>query len=407
MSWLDRFRRNPPSAEARLVSSSAAIPKNSEQWVNAAGVHVSDAVALQSVVVNACVRLLADSIASLPLDGYRKEGAIRVALDPPPPLVRAPFGPDLSGFEGMDQVIRTLALRGESLSLISRWDYYERASELLPLHPDDWSVSRVNRWGQPVYKVNGVEYERSEVVHIKRFSLPGHLHGLSPIAAAAQGIGLGIAAERYGAAWFRDSANPSAVLEATESMTDDQVAVTQRQWIDSHGGRRHPAVLTGGLKYKPIAIPPNESQFLETRKFQRSEIAMLYGIPPHMIGDTERSTSWGTGIEQQSIGFVRYTLRPWLTCIETALSDLLPRGQYVRFNVDALLRGDTRSRYESYVQARNAGWLNVNEIRALEDRGPVPDGDSYIQPLNMGPLGSDPLADRGDDAEGGDNESQK
>jgi HK97 family phage portal protein len=146
------------------------------------------------------------------------------------------------------------------------------------------------------------------------------------------------------------------------------------------------------LKWRQISISPNESQFLETRQFQRSEIAMLFGIPPHMIGDTEKSTSWGTGIEQQSIGFVTYTLRPWLTCIESVLSNLLPRGQYAQFNVDALLRGDQKGRYEAYLQARNAGWMNVNEIRELEDRAPIPNGDDYLQPLNYGPLGSDPLA---------------
>jgi HK97 family phage portal protein len=395
VAFLDLFRRQ---SERRVVTSSAAIPKNSDGYY-AAGVPVTALGAMQLAAVNACVRLLADSIAGLPLDAYRKRDGLSVEVTPTPGIVAVPFGDDLTHFEGFDQIGRCLATTGESLSLISGMDYLERPTEIYPIHPDDWQVRRDERTGDPRYSVYSQgrlvgKFGPAEVLHIKRFSLPGLLHGLSPIEQAAQGIGLGIAAERYGARWFADSANPSAVLESTEDMTDDQVALTQRQWIDSHGGRRFPAVMTGGLKYRPITITPNESQFLETRKFQRGEIAMLYGIPPHMIGDTDKSTSWGTGIEQQSIGFVRYTLRPWLTCIEQAFSTLLPRGQYVRFNVEALLRGATLERYMSYVHARNAGWLNVNEIRAKEDLGPVEGGEQYIQPLNMGPLGSDPLAER-------------
>jgi HK97 family phage portal protein len=228
--------------------------------------------------------------------------------------------------------------------------------------------------------------------------------GLSPIEQARQGIGLSLAAERYGARFFGDSANPSAVLETDANLTDDAARRTVESWVSSHGGRRHPALMSGGLKYRPISITPEESQFLETRGYQRGEIAMLYGIPPHMIGDTEKSTSWGSGIEQQSIGFVQFTLLAWLRPIEAAYSKyLLPRGQSMRFNVSGLLRGDTAQRYTAYTQARNAGWLNVDEIRALEDLEPVPNGAgaSYIQPLNMGPLGSDPLAAQSGGTQGG------
>lgn len=398
MAFLDRFRKQQPGTgpEARALDPSA-IPRNSEEYGgNASGVWVSDLRAMQSVAVSACVQVLADSIAALPLDGYRKQGGLRVEMDPPPPLVRETFGPELSHFEGFDQIVRPLAMRGESLCLISGLDYLEHPSRLTPIHPDDWWVRREGKFDELVYKINGVDFGAAEVKHIKRYSMPGQLHAISPIANAAQSIGISLAAERYGATYFRDAANPSAVLESDQDMTDDQIGLTQRTWLESHGGRRRPAVMTGGLKYRAISISPNESQFLETRKFQRGEIAMMFRIPPHMIGDTERSTSWGTGIEQQSIGFVRYTLRPWLVCIEQALSSLLPRGQYVRFNVDALLRGDTKAQAESFLLARNGGWLNVNEIRSYYDRAPVEGGDSYIQPLNMGPLGSDPLASKGE-----------
>jgi HK97 family phage portal protein len=372
------------------------IPLNSEGYGVEAGVYVTDLQAMQLVAVNACVRLLADSVAGLPLDAYRKTGNVRESVAPVPSLIASPFT-DLTLFEGMWQLVACLALKGESVSIAMSRDRFEFVTSMLPIHPDSWTVDAdrngINR-GRPVYRIDGERVPNEDVIHIRRFSLPGELHGLSPIAAARQGISLGLAAERFGARFFGDSANPSSVLETDQNLTDEQAKQTQKSWIDSHGGRRRPAMLSGGLKWRPISITPEESQFLATRSYQRDEIAMLFGIPPHMIGAVDKSTSWGTGIEQQGIGFVTYTLTNWLNPIEAAFSALLPRGQFARMNVNALLRGDMKARFDAYVSARNAGWLNVNEIRELEDRAPVPNGDDYIQPLNMGPLGSDPLAEK-------------
>lgn len=382
----------PWQREKRVFSpNSTLIPRNSDGYGVDAGLYVSDIAAMQLVAVNACVRLLADSVAGLPLDAYRKRGSIREPVAPIPSLIGEPFN-GLTTFEGMWQTVACLALKGESLAVIMSRDRFEFATSVLPIHPDCWTVEVDRDTGKPIYKVEGERIPTEDVVHIRRFSLPGEMHGLSPIAAARQGIGLGLAAERFGARFFADSASPSSVLETDQDLTEDQAQRNQQAWIDSHGGRRRPAMLSGGLKWRPISITPEESQFLQTRSYQRSEIAMLFGIPPHMIGDTEKSTSWGTGIEQQGIGFVTYTLTNWLNPIEAAFSKLLPRGQYARLNVNALLRGDMKARFDAYVSARNAGWLNVNEIRELEDRAPVANGDDYIQPLNMGPLGSDPLA---------------
>ena len=395
-SLVSMFRRQSGAPEQRVVTSSAAIPKNSEQYGVFSGVQVTDQSAMTQVAVQASIRVIADSISILPLDAYRKQGGQRALLDPQPTLIREPFGGELINFEGFDQIGRCLAARGESLSWNAEFDGMERVTRLEPVHPDDWSVRRDKHDGEIKYSLYGEPVPRWMVTHMKRFSMPNELHAISPVAKAANAIGVAIAAERYGATWFRDSANPSAVLEAAEDLTEDQVALSQQSWIESHGGKRRPAVLSGGLKYRNISITPNESQFLETRKYSRSEIASLFGVPPHMIGDTERSTSWGSGIEQQSIGYVRFTLMPYLQVIEQHLSRHLPRGQFVKFNVDALLRAETLTRFMAYVHARNAGWMNVNEIRSLEDLPPVPGGDTYIQPLNMGPLGSDPLAAKED-----------
>jgi HK97 family phage portal protein len=230
------------------------------------------------------------------------------------------------------------------------------------------------------------------MIHIRRFTMPGNPDGLSPIRQAAIGIGMGLAAEDYGYRYFKDSANPSAIISTKENVDDEAVLRNQKAWIASHGGRRRPAFLSGGFDYKQISINPNESQFLETRKFQRSEISMMFGIPPHMIGDVEKETSWGTGIEQQSIGFVTYTLRPWLACIEQVFTDLLPGGQFVRFDVNALLRGDVKARSEYYKNMVQISAMSPDDVRAGEEMEPIPDGKGkgYLQPVNYAPLGFDP-----------------
>lgn len=386
-----------------VVRTTDGIPRNSENFHSDAGEVISDRTALQLIAVNACVRLLSDSVASLPLDAVKKVGKIREEVDPLPAIIADPFV-DEATFGGMYQTVTSLGLRGEMLHYIAARDRMEYATQLLPIHPDWWNVRPDPDTWAPIYSINGTDVPTADVVHIKRFSMPGCLRGMSPIEQAKQSIGLGLAAERYGARWFGDSANPSSVLETEQDLDDDQAKRNQQSWIDSHGGRRRPAMLSGGLKWKAIAINPDESQFLETKKYTRSEIAMLFGIPPHMIGDVSGSTSWGSGIEQQSLGFVKFTLRPWLQCIEEAFSRLLPDGVYAQFNLDALLRGDSKSRSEFYTQARNAGWMNVNEIRELEDRPPVEGGEDYLQPLNFGPLGSDPLAAK-EPAPQGDNQN--
>lgn len=386
MSFFDRFRRKP---EQRDVFTSLAVPPPGYGYTSAAGMPVSEQTALQSIVVFACARLLGDSVAGLPMDAFRKQGDQRVEVDPQPSLITKPCS-TMTNFEWKFATVFSMAIRGNSYQLITARDALERPTDLLPIHPDMVQVDRDKDTGKLIYKVGGTKVPTADMLHIRRFPNPGGLQSLSPIGQAAQGIGLTLAAEQYGAQYFAGAANPTSVLETDQNLSKDQALIVQKDWIASHGGKRNPAVLSGGLKWRAISIPPDESQFLETRKFQRNEIAMLFGVPPHMIGDVEKSTSWGTGIEQQSIGFVTYTLQPWLTCIEDAISSLLPRGQFMKFNVDGLLRGDSKSRFEAYVQARTAGWLSVNEIRALEDLPPVPEGDTYIQPLNMGPLGTDP-----------------
>lgn len=370
------------------------IPSNAEAGSVDAGVPVNERTSLQLIAFFACVRLLADTVASLPWDSYRRREGQRVEVDPQPSLLADPFS-ELTDFEWKHMLMVSLAMRGNFYGAVIERDRLEYPTQIMPLHPDSVRRDRDPRTGRRRAWVEGDAFPVEDLFHVRGFTLPGAEEGLSTINAARQSIGLGIAAQRFGARWFGDGAAPSSVLESDQAVDDDTALLTQKRWISSHGGRRYPAVLSGGFKWKPITITPEESQFLETRKLSWTEMAMLVGVPPYMIGHTEKSTSWGTGIEQQSIGFVTYNLRSWLTRVEAAVTQILPRGQFVKFNVDALLRGDIKTRFEAYRIAIEGGFRNPDEVRALEDLPPIPDGlgEQFRQPLNFGPLGVDPEGD--------------
>lgn len=370
------------------------IPPNSWYPTTSSGAVVTENTALQLSAFYACVRLLADSVASLPWNTYRHQSGTQLVVDPQPSLLKQPH-PDVTTFDWKHQMVVSMAIRGNFYGLVTERDRLEYPSAILPLHPDWVVITRDPKTMQKKCYVNGTLIPTEDLFHVRWFTLPGFDIGLSPLQVFRQNIGLGLASEEFGGKWFRDGAAPSSTLETDQQLTDDQVKQTQQQWISTQGGKRLPAVLSGGFKWKPVTITPEESQFLETRRFQVSEIARVFGIPPHMVGDVDRSTSWGTGIEQMSIGFVTYTLGPWLERIQSAFAAITPNGQQMKFSCEPLLRGDTETRYTAYQMALDAGWLNPDEVRALEDRAPIPGGKGklYRQPLNMAPLGYDPTQD--------------
>jgi hypothetical protein len=221
-------------------------------------------------------------------------------------------------------------------------------------------------------------------------SLDG-LKGLSPIAMAREAIGLSIAAETFGASFFGNGLNPGGVAEHPQKLSPEAHARLKESLNEKYEGlgKAHRLMLLEeGMKFTKVGIAPEEAQFLETRKFQVADIARLYGVPPHMIGDTEKTSSWGTGVEQQGIGFVVYTMRPYLVSWEQETSSKLiapkdRRDYFPEFAVDGLLRGDIKSRYGSYAVGRQWGWLSVNDVRELENMNPIDGGDIYVTPLNM------------------------
>lgn len=252
----------------------------------------------------------------------------------------------------------------------------------LPVRLYDMHMNRINL--RTLKDYGRIYLRREDVLHIPGLGFDG-LVGYSPIAMAKNAVGMTLACEEYGASFFANGATPGGVLEHPGVLKDP--AKVRDSWHKVYGGSRNAgkvAVLEEGMKYQQIGIPPEEAQFLETRKFQINEIARMYRIPPHMVGDLEKSSF--SNIEQQSLEFVKYTLDPWVVRWEQALQKalLLPQEKneyFIKLNVDGLLRGDYASRMNGYAVGRQNGWLSANDIREMEDQNPIPEedgGDLYL-----------------------------
>ena len=372
---------------------------------SAAGKNVNERSAMQMTAVYACVRILSESIASLPVHLYRynKEGGKEKALDHPLYyLLHDEPNPEMTSFVFRETLMTHLLLWGNAYAQIIRNGKGEIVS-LYPLMPNKMQVDRDDK-GQLFYRYQksteeGADLPNSSVIllpedvlHIPGLGFDG-LVGYSPIAMAKNAIGLAIAAEEFGSKFYANGAAPSGVLEHPGVLKDP--SKIRDAWMSQFGGSANSgkvAVLEEGLKYTPISINPSEAQFLETRKFQIDEIARIFRVPPHMVGDLERSTF--SNIEQQSLEYVKYTLDPWVVRWEQSLSRALftedeKKELFFKFNVEGLLRGDYKSRMEGYATARQNGWMSANDIRELENLDRIPEeegGNLYLVNGNMLPL---------------------
>lgn len=357
------------------------------------GITVNEKSALGMPAVWRAVNLIAGTAASLPLHAYRTADDVRLPVgdsSQSSKLLATPH-PDLTKFELWELVYSHLLLWGNAYLLILR-NQNRQVTELWPLHPSRVKVGRDSE-GVKWYEVDGEQgrpYSDAQIMHIPGFGYDG-VCGVSPIRLAAQGIGLALAAEQFGAKLFGSGSLMSGILQTEQRLNPEQADNIKTRWkakMSGLAGAHDVAVLDSGIKFQQLSIPPGDAQFIESRRFQISEIARIFGIPPHMLADTEKSTSWGTGIEQQSIGFVVYTLRPWLTRVEQRVSRLLqPSAVYARYAVEGLLRGDSAQRAAFYQQMWSIGVFSTNDIRRLEDFEPVEGGDTRYRPLNMGELG--------------------
>lgn len=383
----------------------SSLPRSSEMATalgvsTAAGISVTPDSAMQLSAVSSAVRLISESIASLPLHVYQRgNGARKIITEGPHHelLVDAP-NQIMSSF-GLWETMGLHALtRGNAYALIL-WSQAGDPLELLPLTCSVKPRKQSNGRLAYSFTLDGTAFQdvdQAYMLHIPGLAWDG-VCGMSPIQYAAQSIGLALAAEQFGASFFGNGSRPSLAISLPGTLNKEQQQTLRDSWYAAYGGLANSnktAVLFGGAKLERITIAPEEAQFMETRRFQVSEIARWYRVPPHMIGDLDKATF--SNIEHQALEFVTYTLRPWLVRFEQEIKRKLFFGiykdQYAQFNVNGLLRGDVTSRSNYYIKGRQWGWLSANDIRRLEEMEPIDGGDVYLTPLNMVNAGTEPAS---------------
>lgn len=393
------------SIENPSVPLSAA---NISQYLDGApsvsGVKVTEQSAMQHVAVFRCTELIAGTCAALPFKAYRKGS--RARLDDNYPVLADPH-PELTSFEVFELMYVFLLLWGNAYFLKQR-DGGGRIRYLWPLHPGRVRVDRVDPDAQhPGGKVFVVAdrdggtktYTSYEVLHIPGLGYDGKV-GLSRIQLASQALGMGMAAEKYAAQFFGSGQMLSGILTSEQTLTQESAETLKARWREKVVGlgRAHDiAVLDRGVTFTPLSIPAKDAQLLESQQWSVTQIARLFGLPPHAVGDVEKSTSWGSGIEQQTIGMVQFTLQPsYLTRVEKRFTKevLTTENVYAEYAVEGLLRGDSAARAAFYAQAVQWGWMTRNEVRVRENLEPIEGLDSVLTPLNMDTGAEDELSIR-------------
>ena len=383
------------------VSQGPVVPAET-----AAGIPVTPASALRVAAVYACVGLLSETVAQLPIRVIRKRADGGSEEQPDHPLSRLLYHRPNSwqtSFEFREQAMQHLCLYGNFYAWKVR-DSSGAVRELLPLPPGSVSVRQNSDWSLTYYvcgeHINEAATTR-EIMHIRYRTLDGYT-GLSPISYARETVGLALATARHGSALFKNGATPGGVLEHPGRLKAEAVERLRENWHALHGGGNAGsiAILEEGMKYTPLSMSQEDAQYIQTREFTVEEIARIFRVPLHEIQSTEKSTTWGSGIEAMNIGFVSRTILPWIKRWETAIAwHLIPEDEpdlTVKFNLDGLLRGDIKSRYEAYQIGINNGFLSPNEARAKEDLNPREGGDEFMTPLNMR-VGADENDDGSDD----------
>lgn len=322
--------------------------------------------------VFACIRLLTDAVATLPIDTFIRQQGVRRPFRPRPAYLD--FDPPQgSRVDYLSQVMLSLLTAGNAFVATPR-DAEGTPIDLVVLDPEKVTL---HDKGLP-FEVDGKRLDEFDIMHIPGMRMPGQRLGMSPLSYAREAVGLGLAATRFGSSFFENGALPAAVIEAPGEMSKEAAERFAESWYARHGGvanANRVGVLTAGAKLTRVSVNPDDAQFLETRQFQVPDIARFFGVPPHLIADASNSTSWGSGLAEQNEAFGKFSLRPWVTRIEAAHERLLTTHGYpftfVRLNMDALLRPSTTERYEAHRLGIEAGFLHPDEVRAIEDMPPL------------------------------------
>jgi HK97 family phage portal protein len=361
------------------------------------GVAVNETSAMNVAVVRQCVALVSRTVMTLPLAMFETiENGRRPA--PEHPLQRLFDKPN--GWQDWPMFVQMLMvhllLRANSYTWINWVRIGERfqAMELIPMHPDRMRVKQLPDWSleYTLIRTNGSELKipADEVMHLRGLSTDGYM-GRDPLTDMKESIGDSLATQEYSSKLWRNDAMPNVALSHPGKLSQKAKDGIETSWEKTYGGKdgRRVAVLEEGMKLETVSLNAKQSEFLGTRKFLRSEIAGEFFVPPHMIGDTEKSTSWGTGIEQQKLGYLTFTIQPWLTVLEAGIKRCLITNEgrfYAKFKVEGLLRGDSAARADFYERMWRMGAYTINQILALEDMNPVEGGDVRFVPLNFVPL---------------------
>jgi HK97 family phage portal protein len=395
---------------------------------SATGIKVDEFNALNVTAIYACVRILAESIASLPLPTYERmdgAGKRRATEHYLFHLLHDAPNSEMSSFELLETMMGHVLLWGNAYAELVR-DGAGRVREIWPLRPDRMVIWRDSATGEIIYiytvkssfdltrQPEKVVLDSSQILHIRGLGYDG-VRGYSPITLNREAVGLALATQEYGARLFSNGARPSGILSSNRPLNAEAKKNLREDWQQLYGtlqNANRTAVLEEGVTWQAIGLPPEDAQFLATRTYQLNEIARMFRIPPHLLQELTRSTN--NNIEHQGLDYVTHTVRPWTVRWEQAFyrSLFLPseRDQFfAEFLLDGLLRGDQLSRYQAYAVGRQWGWLNADEIRDKENMNPIPGegGDDYLTPLNMAPdAGSGPVAPGGAPADMGTAQDQ-
>jgi len=404
MSFLDRLghllmlrqqqppleRPTTPLSGAALLAAFGAIP-------TASGTYVSPSNALQIATVYACVRVIAETIATLPVHVYRRVPRGRELVTTHPAARLLDLGPndEMSPVDLIETLTGHVLLWGNGYAEVQRSADGSLVS-IWPLRPDQTRPVRNSRNALVYVTIDEDGQPRrrrsDRVLHLRGLSFDG-LVGYTPVALARESLGMAKATETYGARFFANDSRPGGVLQLDGELSPDAIERLKASWEAAHsavsGNSHRVAVLENGLKWQSIGMPNDDAQWLETRKYTRSEIAGIYRVPAHLINDLEKATF--SNIEQQGLEFATLCISPWCVRIEKALNQTLfteaERGRlFVKFNLGGLVRGDILSRFNAYATARQNGWMTANEIRELEDMNPAEGGDELLVNGNMVPI---------------------
>ena len=373
------------------------LPLSSDRTTSGEVVDYDAALTLSAVF--AAIRLLSDSVSTLDMDVlYRSNGSEQKFRPKPSWIVN--MNPELRNHEVLGQIITSLLLDGNAYLATLR-DGTGNVLSLSVLDPTDVTPKLASdedgfqRLTVTSAQTPGFEYSSRDITMVRGMLKPGQIEGVSPVRAAREFLGLGIAVQKYGGAFFGNGALPGAVVEVPGQLTETGVQQLKTAWNDVHKGAANGsrlAVLTESAKFSQISVAPDDAQFLETKQATVQDVARLYGVPPHLLADSSGTTAWGSGLMELNSAFAQYSLRPLVTRVEAALTAIM-RSEgiavaYTRFDLESLRRA-TNDRWDTFTKAIQTGILSIDEVRALEGLPALPDGkgETHYIPLNLAPVG--------------------